>query len=156
YYAWAFRALVDVLVDDLGVDREKLLDEFKAVHQLHGDSEYPASALELPSVRDRFPRLRGEGLRLALGRAISAFEAARGEHLRLYPSVAVSLRALREAGVLIVGHTEAMAENAYLRLRHLGIASLFSALYALEGRVTGQDCLSPAASAALAEGFIQI
>jgi phosphoglycolate phosphatase len=156
YYARAFRALVDVLVEGLGVDREELLDEFKAVHQRHGDSEYPLAVFELPSVERRFPHLRADELRAALGRAFGAFEAAREEHLRLYPAVAATLGALRQAGVLIVGHTEAMAENAYFRLRHLGILSRFSALFALEGRVTGRDCLSPAAAVALSEGFIQL
>jgi phosphoglycolate phosphatase len=156
YYARAFRALVDVLVKDLGIDREELLDEFKAVHQRHGDSEYPLAVFELPSVVRRFPHLRGDELRAALGRAFSALEAATEEHLRLYPAVVSTLGALRQAGVLIVGHTEAMAENAFFRLRHLLISSRFSALYALEGRVTGRDWLSPAAAAALSEGFIQL
>jgi phosphoglycolate phosphatase-like HAD superfamily hydrolase len=155
YYARSFRALVDGLIEELGVDREELLDEFKAVHQRHGDSEYPLTVFELPSVQRRFPHLQGDELRVALGSAFRAFEAAREEHLQLYPAVASTLGALRRAGVLIVGHTEAMAENAFFRLRHLGISSRFSALYALEGRVTGRDGLSPAAAAALAEGFIQ-
>jgi phosphoglycolate phosphatase-like HAD superfamily hydrolase len=156
YYALAFRALVDVLVEDLEVDREELLDEFKAVHQRHGDSEYPFAIFELPSVKRRFPHLKGDELRAALGRAFRAFEATREEHLRLYPAVASTLAALRQAGVQIVAHTEAMAENAYFRLRHLSISARFSALYALEGRLTGRDHLSPAAVAALTEGFIQL
>jgi FMN phosphatase YigB (HAD superfamily) len=135
YYARAFRALVDVLVEDLGVDREELLDEFKAVHQFHGDSEYPLAVFELPVVRRKFPDLGDQELRQALGRGFRAFEASREEHLRLYDCVGATLSTLRKAGVIIVGHTEAIAENAYFRLRHLHIAACFRRLYALEGRV---------------------
>src|SRR5262245_23264448 len=87
YYARAFRALVEVLVEDLGTDREELLDEFKAVHQTHGDSEYPLGVFELPAVRRRFAGLTEKGVRQALARAFSAFDAARSEHLQLYASV---------------------------------------------------------------------
>jgi phosphoglycolate phosphatase len=135
YYARAFRAKVDVLVEDLGVEREELLDEFKAIHQYHGDSEYPFAVLELPAVRRKFAKLRGDDLRAALNRAFQAFEAARAEHLRLYDCVASTLSSLRRAGVIIVGHTEAVAGNAYFRLRHLDIAACFRRLYALEERV---------------------
>jgi FMN phosphatase YigB (HAD superfamily) len=43
---------------------------------------------------------------------------------------------LRKARVIIVGHTEAMALNAYFRLKHFGIAHCFRRLYALEGHLT--------------------
>jgi phosphoglycolate phosphatase-like HAD superfamily hydrolase len=134
YYAQAFRALVDVLVEDLGVGREKLLDEFKAVHQMHGDSEYPLAMFELPAVRRSFKDLSEKALRRSLDRALRAFEHARAEYLRPYDSVERTLESMHVAGVVIVGHTEAMAENAFIRLRHLGIASRFRRLYALEGR----------------------
>lgn len=134
YYAHAFRALSDALVEDLGVDREALLDEFKTVHQQHGDSEYPLAPLELPSVRARYGELSEEALRRAIGHAFVAFERARSEHLRLYEGVQRTLAALQSAGVLVVGHTEAMAENAFNRLEYLRIRQCFRRLYALEGK----------------------
>jgi phosphoglycolate phosphatase-like HAD superfamily hydrolase len=136
FFARSFRALVDVLVEDLGVDQEKLLNEFKAIHQAHGDSEYPFAALELPSVQTRFGKEGPAGLRLAIDRAFHAFNRARKDHLKLYESVERTLVTLRNADVIIVGHTEAMAVNASFRLKHLGIASYFRRLYALEGRLS--------------------
>lgn len=134
FFARSFRVLVDVLIEDLGVNREELLDEFKTIHQAHGDSEYPFAALELPSVRAKYGDRSAEDLRMAIDHAFHAFNRARKSHLKLYDSVESTLAALNNAGVIIIGHTEAMAVNASFRLKHLKIAHFFRRLYALEGR----------------------
>jgi phosphoglycolate phosphatase len=54
--------------------------------------------------------------------------------LALYPGAAEALAELKQAGVKIVGHTEAILANSYWRLRALGVESYFSRLYTLEGR----------------------
>lgn len=154
FFAQSFQALVDVLVEDLGVERERLLDEFKAIHQAHGDSEYPFAALELPSVQAKFGKLDREGLRVAVDRAFHAFNRARKQHLRLYDCVGSTLSALRKADVVIVGHTEAMAVNASFRLKHLGIAQHFRRLYALEGRLSSDFVKPP--DDLLDENFIRL
>jgi phosphoglycolate phosphatase-like HAD superfamily hydrolase len=135
FYAHAFESLVDALVQVLHVPRERLLDEFKAIHQSYGNSEQPFSALELPAVREMFPGVASEELVTTLHRPFEAFNAARREHLRLYDGVAETLRELKAMSVTIVGHTEALAVNAWYRLRTLDIAQYFSRLYALEGRL---------------------
>jgi phosphoglycolate phosphatase-like HAD superfamily hydrolase len=135
YFANAFRAMVNELSEILSVDVEELFDEFKGVHRRYGNSEQPFAIFELPSVRKKFGHLsRAEYLKV-LGGPLSAFRAARNEHLRLYPSVRLTLSLLRGNGVRIVGHTEAIGVQAYSRLRTLGIIEHFCRIYALEGHL---------------------
>ena len=54
--------------------------------------------------------------------------------LALYPGAAEALAELKQAGVKIVGHAEAILANSYWRLRALGVESYFTRLYTLEGR----------------------
>ncbi len=66
---------------------------------------------------------------------LRAFNSTRDEHLRLYPKVHETLSALRDFGVPVVGHTEAIAVNAYYRLHKLEVINLFRRIYALEGHL---------------------
>ena len=133
FFALAFDAMVEGLVDVLEVDREQLLDEFKVVHERLGSSEHPYATFELPSVRERFPGASGSELAEALDLPLHRFNSARKSHLQLYPGVRETLEALDRAGIPVVGHTEAALPNAWYRLERLGIAAQFKHLYVLEG-----------------------
>jgi phosphoglycolate phosphatase-like HAD superfamily hydrolase len=133
FYARAFRSMTDSLANLLDVPRDQLLDEFKAIHQKFGNSEQPFAALDLPSVRRAFPGESRERLAKRLEAPFEAFNAERRAHLHLYDGVKSTLAALQSTGVRIVGYTEAIAVNAWYRLRLLGIDEHFSRLYALEG-----------------------
>lgn len=135
YYARSFESMVACLSQDLRIDESLLLDEFKTIHQAHGDSEYPFAALELPSVRAVFPGASREVIARNLARSFQAFNDTRDKHLKLYGEVESTLRRLSASGIVIVGHTEAMVVNAVFRLRFLKILPYFTRLYALEGRV---------------------
>ncbi|SRR6266404_1227656 len=136
YFANAFRAMVNELAVILSVEEERLLDEFQIVHQRYGNSEQPFAVFELPSVRERFGDLSKAELFEALRTPLAAFRAARSKHLSLYPSVRPTLYCLRENGVRIVGHTEAIGVQAYSRLRTLRIVDHFHRIYALEGHLS--------------------
>lgn len=133
FYAPAFDAMADALVDHLRVPKDQLLDEFQAVHQGYANSEQPFAVLELPSVQERYPELSRAERAAELDSVLHAFNSARRKHLELYPGVADTLRSLRSRGIVVVGHTEAIVENAYYRLSRLGIAGYFNGLYALQG-----------------------
>ena len=156
FYAEAFDAMVDALVDHLRVSKDQLLDEFKGVHQRYGNSEQPFAVLELPSVQQRYAKLSRAERARELDAVLHAFNSARRKHLRLYPGVDDTLRSLRSHGIIIVGHTEAIAENAYYRLSRLGIADYFRHLYALQGVAVEHP--KPARAAALRPppGFVHV
>jgi FMN phosphatase YigB (HAD superfamily) len=154
YFSEAFEAMVEALATHLGLPREQLLDEFKAVHQRVGNSEHPFAILELPSVQARYPKLSRGDIARELDDVLHAFNSARKRHLRLYPGVEETLRALHERGITVVGHTEAIPENAYFRLSALGILPFFRSLYAIAG--SGVEHPQPERAVALAppDGFV--
>jgi FMN phosphatase YigB (HAD superfamily) len=135
FFGIAFGAMVDELARLLDAERPALLSQFQEVHRRYGSTETPWAALELPAARAKFPSLSPTELATRLQPAFDAFTSARREHLRLYPGVRETLAALADAGVLVIGHTEAPVVNAYHRLALLGIAPSFTRLYALEGRM---------------------
>ncbi len=151
FFATAFAAMVDELQVLLGIGREDLLGEFKEVHQRVGDSEQPFAVLMLPVVRARFGARPAAEIIAELAPALHAFNAARNEHLRLYPGVGEALAELDRRGTVIVGHTEAMSANAWHRLVKLDVAHHFSRLYCLESDYQGhpiagrQEQLAPPA-----------
>jgi FMN phosphatase YigB (HAD superfamily) len=133
FFATAFSAMVDELVGILGVDRDLVLAEFKAVHQQRGSIEHPFAILELPTVHQRFGTSDRTEVWRRLARPLSAFEDARVRTLSLYPGVLEALVSLSKAGTKVVGHTEATDTNAHDRLVALGIEGYFTRLYATEG-----------------------
>jgi phosphoglycolate phosphatase-like HAD superfamily hydrolase len=135
FFARSFQAMTDSLSCLLSVERSVLFSEFKAIHQEDGSSEVPFAALRLPSVTQRFPGMSRTDVARALEPAFAAFNASRREHLRLYRGVSETLAQLTATGVIVVGHTEAVAVNAYYRVVVLDIERFFQRLYALEGRV---------------------
>jgi phosphoglycolate phosphatase-like HAD superfamily hydrolase len=82
------------------------------------------------------------------------FNSTRAKTLRLYEGVASTLSELRDRGVTIVGHTEAISVNAFYRLRKLGIDHFFEKLYALDGFVRPHPKGAPE-GASPREGFIE-
>jgi phosphoglycolate phosphatase-like HAD superfamily hydrolase len=153
FFATAFDAMVDELVAMLDVPRERLLDEFKAVHRRHGSSEKPFAALELPSVRQHFHSDDPVELTRYLATPFATFNRVRRETLRLYPGVRESLELLRLSGVVIVAHTEAPAINAYHRLELLGVSDYVARLYVRDGGLGHPD---PQRRAMMDEGASKI
>jgi hypothetical protein len=116
-------------------DRASIRSSHKVIHQHYGNSEQPFAALELPTVLRQFPAASRAELVSHVAPAFEAFNHMRKETLHLYAGVAETLRAFDKRGIKVVGHTEAIAINAWYRLRALDIAPLLSRLYALEGRL---------------------
>lgn len=125
----SFNAMLTRLAEDSKVSKEVLEKEFQAVFQKHGTSEYAFAIQELPSLQQRFP---GADLPVKFDAAIHAYNKARKETLRLYPTVLDTLRTLKARGCLIVGYTESMAFYTNYRVRTLGLDGLLDYLYSPE------------------------
>src|SRR4051794_31349072 len=54
YFVASFNAMVDAAVEVMGCDRDELLDDLRAVHQRHHDSEHPFALLEAETVRKHY------------------------------------------------------------------------------------------------------
>jgi FMN phosphatase YigB (HAD superfamily) len=134
FFTASFRDMVRELTVVLDVPEQVLLDEFKSVHQRYGNSEQPFAVLELPSLQRKFSKLSRPEILTKIDPALHRFNSTRKRTLALYPGAAETLLELRDAGVKIVGHTEAIFDNSYWRLRALGVELYFSRLYTLEGK----------------------
>jgi FMN phosphatase YigB (HAD superfamily) len=132
FFARSFRAMVDSALPIIGVSRDQALDELKAVHQRHHNSEQPFALLETPSARAAFAGFTRTELAKTLDPAFQAFNEERRRTLFLYPGVKKTLEVARAAHCEVVAHTEATAVNAASRLRHLGLAQLIDRLYGVQ------------------------
>lgn len=130
YFASSFTAMVDVLARLLRVEHEILLDDYKRVHQRLGDSEVPFATLMLDTVRERFAGQDSAEIAAALQPAFRTFSREREQTLKLYDGVFATLAEISRK-VPVIGHTEALVENANYRLHKLGIFSFFTRIYAL-------------------------
>jgi phosphoglycolate phosphatase len=121
----AFGAMLDRITSDSGVARGTLEQEFYALHQRHGTTEYAFAIQELPSLRARHAP---EELPTRYAAAIEAYRAMRRQTLRLYPGVLETLRAIRAAGTLVVAYTESRAYYADYRVRTLDLDGVLDVL----------------------------
>ena len=132
FFAQSFRDMAAELGPILDLPADAILDEFKSVHQRHGNSEHPFAVLELPTVQERFRGATREELLVLLAGPLKAFNSTRKKTLRLYDGVRETLAELQCRNIGLVAHTEAVPANSYYRLERLDIASFFSHLYSLE------------------------
>src|ERR1700719_4194662 len=87
----AFYSMVDAAVPILECDRERLLDELKAVHVRHHDVEHPFSLLETDIVQEMSRRYGPAEARRNLDPAFHAFNKGRKNNLALFPGVRTTL-----------------------------------------------------------------
>jgi len=128
----AFTAMVDEAVAIIGCDRGALLDDLRAVHRRHHDSEHPFALLETETVQAAFPHRSRAERHAALDPAFLAFNRARKANLALYRGVEAGLERLLREGIRLVAHTESKTLGAVGRLHKLGIADAFARLYCRE------------------------
>ena len=132
FYSQSFEAMAIALSKKIDVPLDTILSEYKVVHQRFGNTEKPFATLELPSVIKYFGSTDKEYLQRELTSVFGAFSAKRKDTLKLYPNVRETLEVLRDSGVKIVGHTEALEFNSLYRIDKLNILEFFDHLYTLE------------------------
>lgn len=132
YFVPSFFAMFDKLLDILQCDREKLLDEFRAVHQKHHDAEHPFAVLETDTIQSLLQSKSFEEVIELIDPALYAFNSTRKKTLVAYSGVHDALRALKETDVELVAHTESKLYGAVDRLRRLDLEEYFSTIFCRE------------------------
>ena len=134
-YSWvdffvpAFYEMAEEVSKIIEVPMEQLLYEYKEVHQLHRNVEYPYSTLNLPSVKSFFGNKSVEFIKNELNPAFHKFNSVRKHHLNLFGGVKETLKIIKESGIKVVGYTESAEENGVYRVKKLGIEKLFDRIY---------------------------
>jgi phosphoglycolate phosphatase-like HAD superfamily hydrolase len=116
FFVPSLLAMVDTVREATEADRDQLLREFKTVYSRHGSVEYSFCVQALPSVA-ALSLYRRKAL---VRRCRAAFLASRQSHLIAYPGVPETLRALSDAGIILVATTNAPMHQAMRRLETLG------------------------------------
>lgn len=132
YFVPSFYAMVDNVVRITGCDREKLLDDFRDVHQRHGDSEQPFALLETQLIKDLFKGQSLESMTRVLDPAFHAFNSARKQNLKLHAHVREALELINASDIKIVAHTESKLYGVVDRLNRLGLFPYFARVYCRE------------------------
>lgn len=132
YFVPSFYAMVDKVVELLGCDRQRLLNDFREVHQHHHDTEHPFALLETRTVINYFKGRNRSEIAQALDPAFHAFNSARIKHLRPHPGLESTLEYIRQRGVKLVAHTESQLFGAIDRLMRLNLTEFFSRVYCRE------------------------
>src|ERR1051326_79644 len=132
YFVPSFYAMVDVVVEITGCDKEKLLDDFRTVHQMHGDSEHPFALLETNTIKSLYRHATAAQIMMALDPAFHAFNSARKQNLHLHPEVRDTLDQLMKSGVKLIAHTESKLYGVVDRLNRLDLFRFFDKVYCRE------------------------
>lgn len=130
YFVPAVQAMVTVAARLIDVTEEELRRDLQLVHRGHGNTEHPFALIETAAVERRLPGMSPRERHARLLPAFAAFNEIRRNHLRLYPGVEGTLRAVKSTGCRIVGHTEAKDVNISSRARTLGLDAMLEAVYA--------------------------
>ncbi len=136
YFVPAFYAMVDEVVRITDCDRERLLDDFRAVHVRHRDSEHPFSLLETKIMQEIFPGQSHKEIVKRLDPAFHEFNIVRKERLRVYDGVHEGLAALSRSGVTLVAHTESKLYAVIDRLTRLELIGYFRRIYCRERAIS--------------------
>jgi FMN phosphatase YigB (HAD superfamily) len=136
YFVPSFYAMIDTAVRITGCDREKLLDDFRAVHRRHGDSEQPFALLETETIKALYRSRTANDAAKELDPAFHAFNSARKANLKLHPHVRETLEALSTVGVILIAHTESKLFGVVDRLNRLDLFQYFQKVYCRERSYT--------------------
>ncbi len=130
YFVPCFYAMLDKVVEITKCDRDVLLDELRAVHQFHHNSEHPFALLETPTIK-AWLNIRKDGLE-TLNPAFYAFNSMRKKTLKTYDGVSETLEELRKRGVVLIAHSDSNLFAVIDRLTRLKLEKYFDAIYCLE------------------------
>lgn len=132
YYVPCFNAMLHELVKITGIDTQTLKESFKRVHQKHRTTEYAFAIEELDVLSGVDCGLTVPEILRKYFIAIDAFRKLRRKTLCLYEGVLETLQELRQRGITIIGHTDAMIFYAVYRLKQLKVENLFDGIVALK------------------------
>lgn len=134
YFVPAMQKAVPQIAETLGLktqDYDRISQEIGRVMGRHGTHEYPW-ALEESWLRQSFRGTAVEFRDTLVRPFWAAMDRYRTKYLRPYADVRETLQTLHQAGIPVVGISDAPAYMAIVRLSQTGLDELVTALYALD------------------------
>ncbi|MHB1844662.1 MAG: HAD family hydrolase [Deltaproteobacteria bacterium] len=137
-YSWvnyivpALEAMVASLCETTGFPRIRVVQSLKEVYERVGTNDY-AFAIQESRIFQEFHGDFDSFQALVIQPAKEAFSSARRRYLQPYPGALEGLAALREAGLRVVGLTDAPRNSAEARVRAIKLDEQLDAVYTLPG-----------------------
>jgi phosphoglycolate phosphatase len=122
--------MVEAAARLLGCDQEQLLDELRAVHQKHHNSEHPFALLETNLIKNWLHS--GHGV-FELDAVFQTFNSERKRRLVPYSDVHKTLSALKDRRVRLIAHSDSNRFGVIDRITRLQLVDYFDAVYCVEG-----------------------
>lgn len=122
-----FKPLLETTSKISGIDRDKLIQEIRPIHQKHGTAEYAFVLEEIPSLLEKYGSR--DKIHSELGAAIYAARSNRLKHLKLYKGVYDTLAELRAKRVRVIAYTESKEWYTKFRLKRLGLDYFIEKVY---------------------------
>ncbi|MCH2256924.1 MAG: HAD hydrolase-like protein [Alteromonas sp.] len=122
-----FKPLLETASKISGIDREKLIQEIRPIHQKHGTAEYAFVLEEIPSLLEKYGSR--DKIHSELGEAIYAARSNRLKHLKLYKGVYDTLAELRAKRVRVIAYTESKEWYTKFRLKRFGLDYFIEKVY---------------------------
>jgi len=132
YFAPSFRGMVHALSREMNVEEDFLYAEFKKVFSKSGSVEYSFAIQELEFVQ----QLSKEEIQKFVDLGKQVFSRVRQKNLVPYDGVEQTLKWATQAGILVIGVSNAPLFHAQRRLTKLNIDKYFYGLAAWEGNET--------------------
>lgn len=144
-YVEPYRRMLIALSHDFDLDFEQLVREVKAVHVGYHDTEYPLSVLELPAIQALYPDASKAERYEALKKYIDIFDQTYADHLTpsLFHPVHETLRALKKAGIQLIGYTDANSCAITKRMADFDLAQFYDKIYCRGEHVLEGDLYAP-------------
>lgn len=120
--------MIDAVLSEASVDKEKLLSEIREIHIKHRTSEYAFVLEDISGLKSV-----GETKRLAAIRAgIDAYRKARVGTLQLYRGVRDTLLRIHSAGTKLVAFTESQQFYTIQRIKAFELDGILDTVYCVE------------------------
>ncbi len=144
-YVEPYRRMLRALSADLDLSFDQLVKEVKEVHVGYHDTEYPLSILELPSIQALYPASSIAQRYESLKKYIDIFDQTYTENLEpsLFHPVHDTLQTFREAGIKLVGYTDANSCAITKRMADFDLAKFYDKIYCRGEHVLNGEMYAP-------------
>jgi len=128
----SFNPYLERISKETQIDRSKLIDNFKELHQKYGTTEMSFAYKELPIIPSEFYPFfeNSNGQNRSI---LHEYYSNKKNNLKLYDRVLSTLQTIKSNGTVVVAFTESYLFFTKYRIKHLGLDGLIDCIYSPEG-----------------------
>ena len=133
YFGPCFKAMVHVIAERTGVEKEKIIEDFRRVYHEHGSIEYSQAIQKL----DLLKAMSNDDIETLIHTVRIVFGSVGRKMLKPYAGVLDTLSWATSSGILVIGSTNAPISLAESRLEQLRLSRFFFGLVGRKPIING-------------------